>query len=107
MDLGCKLRQGILRMYFIYQLKGPHLHFETRESGRPITLNNTVISGYLILAGTYRRDEYCSDPIGCQFARHNGKYCATRFKQISDGTIICPTIRGNHGTIRKNWHILN
>ena len=86
-----------IKIYFFHISLGPHLHFELREEGRPITLDNVVISGYLIIAGTYRRDEYCSDPIGCQFARNDGKYCATRFKQIEDGTISCPSVRGNHG----------
>ena len=87
---------------------GPHLHFELREEGKPMTLNNVVISGYLIIAGMFRRDAYCSDPIGCQYARYDGKYCATRFKQIEDGTISCPSVRGNHGTlISKIYDLLD
>ena len=81
---------------------GPHLHFEARKDNKPLSLNNVVIGGFRITAGTYERDKTCSDPEHCALAKREGSSCATRFTD-RDGNIYCPSVKGsNTGNIYQS-----
>ena len=76
---------------------GPHLHWEVRRDGRPISLDNMVVGGIRIRAGKYDRDASCSDPEHCLLARDTlDTPCATYFIDADDN-IYCPSVRGNTG----------
>ena len=75
---------------------GPHVHFELRRNGYPVSLNNRVLSKYRIKAGTFPHDKQCSDPESCEFAKNNGLSCATLYTDITTGIIYCPTVKGQN-----------
>lgn len=79
---------------------GPHVHWALRKDGRHETLDNKEISGYIVTAGTYDYDQYCTDPEDCQQAKskNNNQSCATMFTS-PNGDVMCPSIKGaNIGT---------
>ena len=79
---------------------GPHLHWEVRRNNIPISINNLIVNGLQIRAGTFERDASCSDPEHCVFAKSGatGELCATSF-QDDDHNVYCPSVRGNEGNM--------
>ena len=75
---------------------GPHLHWEMRVNGHPISLDNMVVGGIQIRAGKYERDVTCTDPEHCLLAMRGGSSCATYFTDIHQN-VYCPSVRGNTG----------
>ena len=75
---------------------GPHLHIELRKNGNPETLNNKVMSNYLINTGLYPHDQFCNDPESCTKAKIGGRSCATTFTDLTSGKIHCPLTKGNN-----------
>ena len=76
---------------------GPHLHWEVRKDGQPVSLNNMIVGGIKIRTGKYERDASCTDPEHCLLARDTfNSPCATYFID-QDNTIYCPSVRGNTG----------
>ena len=75
---------------------GPHLHVELRRDGHPETLNNKVMSNYLIKPGQYPHDQFCNDPESCTLARYNGSSCATTYTDITTGEVFCPLTKGQN-----------
>ena len=76
---------------------GPHLHWEVRRDGRPISLNNMRVGDIKIRAGKYERDQSCTDPQHCMYATDPlGIRCATYFTDDKNN-IYCPSVRGNTG----------
>ena len=61
---------------------GPHLHFELRDKdGKPVSLDNRIISNYRIRAGKFSHDMGCSDPESCTGKKASS--CATMFIDIN------------------------
>ena len=80
---------------------GPHVHFELRKNGHPVSLDNRTISNYLIHAGNYSHDKYCSDPESCTGKK--GSDCSTKFTDINyPYTVYCPTVKGQN----IGWNIM-
>ena len=76
---------------------GPHLHWEVRRDGRPISLNDMRVGDIKIRAGKYERDQSCTDPQHCMYATDSaGIRCATYFTDYKNN-IYCPSVRGNTG----------
>ena len=73
---------------------GPHVHFEIRKSGYPVSLNNYLISEYIIHAGWYPHDKWCTDPESCQLAKNGTNLCATTYTDQNTGETFCPTTKG-------------
>ena len=71
---------------------GPHAHFELRRNGYPVSLDNRTISNYLIRAGKYSNDKYCTDPESC--TGKDGSSCATTFTDVNTKQVYCPTVKG-------------
>ena len=77
---------------------GPHLHWEVRMDGKPISINNLVVGGVQIRAGKYERDVTCTDPEHCLLAMRGGSNCATSFVD-NKHNVYCPSVRGNTGSL--------
>ena len=76
---------------------GPHLHWEVRKDGQPISLNDMIIGGVRVRAGKYERDASCTDPEHCLLAKDTlDTPCATYFVD-NDNNVYCPSVRGNTG----------
>ena len=76
---------------------GPHLHWEVRKDGLPESLNNMIVGGIRIKAGTFERDVTCTDPSHCMFAKDRYENnCATYFTDDRNN-VFCPSVRGNTG----------
>ena len=86
---------------------GPHLHWEVRRDGLPLSLDNMYVGGMKITAGKYERDASCTDPQHCMFARDDLDHrCATYFTDNKDN-IYCPSVRGNTGMNLFDYLIYN
>ena len=77
---------------------GPHLHWEVRMNGIPISLDNMVVGGIQIRAGKYERDVTCTDPEHCLLAMRGGSNCATSFTDANHN-VYCPSVKGNTGRL--------
>ena len=77
---------------------GPHLHWEVRMDGIPISIDNLRVGGIQIRAGKYERDVTCTDPEHCLLAMRGGSNCATSFVD-QQHHVYCPSVRGNTGRI--------
>ena len=84
--------------------KGPHLHFEVRDSmDIPQDLNSLIISGYMIKTGSEPYDRGCHDDNGWNACNRTmtlkqvNETCSTVFRRMSDDSIFCPTVQG------ANW----
>ena len=75
---------------------GPHLHWEVRRDGVPISIDNLRVGGIQIRAGKYERDATCTDPEHCLLAIRGGTNCATSFMD-QNHNVYCPSVRGNTG----------
>ena len=75
---------------------GPHLHWEVRMDGVPISIDNLRVGGIQIRAGKYERDATCTDPEHCLLAIRGGTNCATSFMD-QNHNVYCPSVRGNTG----------
>ena len=75
---------------------GPHLHWEVRRDGIPISIDNLRVGGIQIRAGKYERDATCTDPEHCLLAIRGGTNCATSFVD-QHHNVYCPSVRGNTG----------
>ena len=77
---------------------GPHMHLELRYDGHPESLDGRIIGNLRVKTGSLPHDLYCSDPRGrCDLAiGTDGKPCATTYKDISTGKIICPVTKGGN-----------
>ena len=82
---------------------GPHMHLELRYDGHPESLDGRIIGNLRVKTGSLPHDLYCSDPRGrCDLAiGTDGKPCATTYKDISTGKIICPVTKGGNIGKRK------
>ena len=68
---------------------GPHLHFELRLNGGPVSLDGRMISNLRIKTGLLPHDSYCTDPQDCTRATFLGKSCATYFTHQRTGEVTC------------------
>ena len=85
---------------------GPHLHWEVRMDGIPISINNLIVGGIQIRAGKYERDVTCTDPEHCLLAMRGGSNCATSFMD-QDHIVYCPSVKGNTGTQDMPYQLKN